>query len=189
MDLEDMTAEEVLREVRRRANIMRWMDKHDIRNFRDVTQIVAEYYENPDKIMEQVYTDLGIEPEKIEEEEEVDIEGEEGEGEEDEAIEKELASIEERKTALLDKLKRLKAQVRPSIAEPQSIYGKPYINVTHESSELEKISLFRNLFRGREDVFPKRFESKRSGKSGYQPVCANEWIRPVCQMRFHPGPC
>ena len=37
------------------------------------------------------------------------------------------------------------------------------------------------MFRGREDVFPKRFESKRTGKSGYQPVCRNEWIRPLCQ--------
>jgi hypothetical protein len=37
------------------------------------------------------------------------------------------------------------------------------------------------LFRGREDVYPRRFESKRTGKSGFQPVCGNEWIRPYCQ--------
>jgi flagellar protein FlaI len=90
MELEDMTAEDVLREVRRRANILRWMDKHDIRNFRDVSQIVAEYYENPDKIMNQVYKDLGIEPEVEEEEEEEEIIDEDEEemdmelGEEDE---------------------------------------------------------------------------------------------------------
>ena len=45
----------------------------------------------------------------------------------------------------------------------------------------EKIALFRSLFRGREDVFAKRFESKRTGKSGYQPACANEWVRGVCE--------
>ena len=73
-----MTAEDVLREVRRRANIIRWMDKHDIRNFRDVSQIVAEYYENPEKIMKQVYKSLGIEPEE-EKEEEVPIDEEEEE--------------------------------------------------------------------------------------------------------------
>jgi flagellar protein FlaI len=84
MELEDMTAEDVLREVRRRANILRWMDKHDIRNFRDVCQIVAEYYEDPDKIMNIVYKDLGIEPEVEEEEEEVPIEDKEGEGIEEE---------------------------------------------------------------------------------------------------------
>jgi len=41
--------------------------------------------------------------------------------------------------------------------------------------------LFRTLFRSREDVYPRRFESKKSGKSGYQPVCRNEWIRGVCR--------
>ncbi|MCK5560925.1 MAG: hypothetical protein KAJ51_10045, partial [Thermoplasmata archaeon] len=84
MELEGLTAEEVLRERQRRSNIIRWMDKHDIRNFRDVSQIVAEYYESPDKIMDQVYKDLGIQPEEEEEEEEeIDIEEEEGEKDEE----------------------------------------------------------------------------------------------------------
>ena len=39
----------------------------------------------------------------------------------------------------------------------------------------EKVALFRRLFRGRTDVFPIRWESKTSGKSGYSPACANEW--------------
>ncbi len=43
-----------------------------------------------------------------------------------------------------------------------------------------KIALFRALFRGREDVYARRFESHRSGKSGYSPVCGNEWVRGVC---------
>ena len=98
-----------------------------------------------------------------------------------EAVEKELASIEARKTILLDRLQALNAQVSRNTAESLSVYGNPLFRVTRGSSESEKISLFRNLFRGREDVFPKRFESKQSGKSGYQPVCGNEWIRPVCQ--------
>jgi superfamily II DNA or RNA helicase/very-short-patch-repair endonuclease len=44
-----------------------------------------------------------------------------------------------------------------------------------------KIALFRSLFRGREDVYPRRFESMRTGKSGYAPACANEWVRGGCQ--------
>lgn len=52
--------------------------------------------------------------------------------------------------------------------------------VTMASAPEEKVTLFRWLFRGREDVFARRFESKRTGKSGYQPVCGNEWIRGVC---------
>lgn len=55
--------------------------------------------------------------------------------------------------------------------------------VNKYSSVSEKIALFRSLFRGREDVFPRRFESKRTGKSGYQPACANEWVRGLCDKR------
>lgn len=52
----------------------------------------------------------------------------------------------------------------------------------HNHSPVEsKISLFRSLFRGREDVYPRRFESRKTGKSGYQPACANEWTRGLCE--------
>ena len=38
----------------------------------------------------------------------------------------------------------------------------------------EKIALFRRLFRGRTDIYPVRWESKSTGKSGYAPACSNE---------------
>jgi superfamily II DNA or RNA helicase len=53
-----------------------------------------------------------------------------------------------------------------------------------ESSRLstgEKLVLFRRLFRGRADVYPIRWESKTTGKSGYAPACANEWRAGVCE--------
>jgi len=53
--------------------------------------------------------------------------------------------------------------------------------VNHRSSVEDKIALFRSLFRGRDDVYPRRFESRRTGKSGYQPACANEWVRGLCE--------
>jgi len=28
---------------------------------------------------------------------------------------------------------------------------------------------------------PRRFESRKTGKSGYQPACANEWVRGLCE--------
>ena len=40
-----------------------------------------------------------------------------------------------------------------------------------------KIALFRSLFRGRDDVYAKRFESRKTGKSGYHPACRNVQIR------------
>jgi len=53
--------------------------------------------------------------------------------------------------------------------------------IDNRSSPEVKIGLFRSLFRGRDDVYPRRFESRRTGKSGYQPACANEWVRDVCE--------
>lgn len=51
------------------------------------------------------------------------------------------------------------------------------------ASSADKIALFRSPFRGREDVYPRRFESSKTGKSVYSPACANEWIRDVCDKR------
>lgn len=43
----------------------------------------------------------------------------------------------------------------------------------------EKIRLFMSLFRGREDLYARRWES-RNGRSGYAPVCLNEWKQGIC---------
>src|SRR4029450_2029359 len=53
--------------------------------------------------------------------------------------------------------------------------------VGQTSSSEAKIALFRSLLRGREDVYPRRFESRKTGRSGYAPACANEWVRGVCE--------
>lgn len=47
----------------------------------------------------------------------------------------------------------------------------------------ERVELFRSLFKGREDVFARRWFSKATGKSGYQPVCINEWDRHLCDKK------
>ena len=57
-------------------------------------------------------------------------------------------------------------------------------------STAEKMSIFRRLFRGRTDVYPIRWESKTTGKSGYAPDCANEWLAGVCEKpRIKCGEC
>lgn len=53
--------------------------------------------------------------------------------------------------------------------------------VNQQCSSEAKVALFRSLFRGREDVYPRRFESRKTGKSGYAPACGNEWVRGVCE--------
>ena len=64
-----------------------------------------------------------------------------------------------------------------SSAERRSLDAE---SVTNSSSPAEKVALFRSLFRGREDVFPKRWSNARSGRSGYAPACANEWAPRIC---------
>ena len=48
-------------------------------------------------------------------------------------------------------------------------------------STQQKLALFRRLFRGRDDVYAVRWESTRSGRSGYAPACANEWQEGICE--------
>lgn len=47
----------------------------------------------------------------------------------------------------------------------------------------QRVELFRSLFKGREDVFARRWQSEQTGKAGYQPVCRNEWRYGVCDKK------
>lgn len=66
-------------------------------------------------------------------------------------------------------------------AEQISFEPTPCPYVHKHSTPDEKIELFMQLFTGRADVYAKRFVNKRTGKSGYAPVCGNEWVRGVCE--------
>lgn len=56
-------------------------------------------------------------------------------------------------------------------------------NSTISLSLQEKVELFQSLFKGRKDVFAKRWYSDTTKKSGYQPVCEREWNRVFCDKR------
>ncbi|MDR0453755.1 MAG: DEAD/DEAH box helicase family protein [Deferribacteraceae bacterium] len=47
--------------------------------------------------------------------------------------------------------------------------------ITNYSTNDEKIDLFLSLFQGRKDVYARRWENSNRKKSGYSPVCKNEW--------------
>ena len=51
---------------------------------------------------------------------------------------------------------------------------------TGPQSPIEKVALFRSLFRGRDDVYPRLWVSIRGDRKGYSPVCANEGNRNLC---------
>ena len=88
------------------------------------------------------------------------------------------------RTRLLERIKELEtenAELRKRLGEP--VTPAPAApNATQNLSLQDKIELFCSLFKGRDDVFARRWCSKTSGKAGYQPVCQNEWT-PLCDKR------
>jgi superfamily II DNA or RNA helicase len=99
-------------------------------------------------------------------------------------LERQIAQLEQRLSALdrerlqiSERLAELKRQ--RTIERPVSLPESPAA-VTMSASTDAKIALFRSLFRGREDVFPRRWENLKTGKSGYSPACRNEWVRGIC---------
>ena len=95
--------------------------------------------------------------------------------------EKRLLDLESEKLQLYNEIEHLKKQkealVKSHSPLPPSSGEKA---ITNRSSREEKIALFRRLFKGREDVYARRWESKKTGKSGYQPACEHEWVSSVC---------
>ncbi|WP_372806071.1 TOTE conflict system archaeo-eukaryotic primase domain-containing protein [Pontiella sp.] len=86
-----------------------------------------------------------------------------------EELQRELRMLDTRRGVLTAKIDRLRDAVEKAADIGRSRF-----------SPEEKVRLFRSLFSGRDDVFPKRFESRKSGRSGYQPVCRNEWRAGIC---------
>jgi hypothetical protein len=79
-------------------------------------------------------------------------------------------------------LERRLLELQRVVTEPPSVVSQQQAKplVTNSSSATDKIALFRRLFGGRTDVFPARWDNPKTGRSGYAPACANEWVRGVC---------
>ena len=79
---------------------------------------------------------------------------------------------------LIEKLEKENKELK------EKIYGKQPEKIQIESNKAisneEKIKIFMNVFRGRTDVFAKRYVSKKTGKAGYTPVCKNEFNKYKC---------
>jgi len=98
-----------------------------------------------------------------------------------EDAEKRLKLIEAERTKIVSELNELRQKQKTllQVSESKSLFLQA--TVSKKSPADEKISLFYSLFKGREDVFARRWESSRSGKVGYQPACRNEWINGICR--------
>ncbi len=96
-------------------------------------------------------------------------------------IQRQLAQLEAERARLEARLAELD-DLPPSSSLPSSKPGEPLVApiVTAASPAPQKVALFRRLFAGRVDVFPVRWENRKTGRSGYAPACANEWVKGVC---------
>jgi superfamily II DNA or RNA helicase len=93
-----------------------------------------------------------------------------------------LAELECERTSLLTALEQLKLRLRMTEVQPTpALQTVGDIATTTALSNAEKVTLFHRLFRGRDDVFPRRWENSKTGKVGYAPACRNEWVRGICE--------
>jgi hypothetical protein len=88
-------------------------------------------------------------------------------------LECKLQILEEEKTILNTELRNAQNALQEEVHKP----------LTDEKillSATEKINIFKSLFKGRLDVFPKRWNNSKTDKSGYSPACFNEWVKNKC---------
>ena len=90
-------------------------------------------------------------------------------------LEAEQAEAKARLSALRSDLAALDLVSLPARAPTATVADGP-------QTPAEKVKLFRQLFRGRPDLYPTRFVSKKTGKPGYAPACSNKFVPGVCEL-------
>lgn len=66
------------------------------------------------------------------------------------------------------------------IPDDESTKSASFLNLNNTSDSISKIKLFMSLFKGRDDVYAKRWENKKKATSGYSPFCLNQWEVGLC---------
>jgi hypothetical protein len=90
-------------------------------------------------------------------------------------LEAEQAEARVRLSALRSELAALDPVPAPASAHTAPLTAGP-------RTPADKVKLFRQLFRGRPDIYPTRFVSNKTGKPGYAPACSNKFVRGVCEL-------
>jgi len=89
---------------------------------------------------------------------------------------KQLAEVDTRLQLINEERDRLLDERKAIISQHEAVLAK---NFNFRASPESKIELFLSYFRGREDIYPFRWESKGE-RSGYSPACWNEWKPKIC---------
>jgi superfamily II DNA or RNA helicase len=92
-------------------------------------------------------------------------------------IKAEMARLNQARDRTAAKFEKLQAE----LAHLDDVeHGKAIAQFTKYARPEEKVQLFADFFRGRDDVFARLWENKKSGKKGYSPVCEYEWQPGIC---------
>ena len=73
-----------------------------------------------------------------------------------------------------------KPESSPEVIKENYSDTESSLAINNFSAPEEKIKLFMSLFKGRDEVYAKRWENKKKGTSGYSPLCLNEWQPGLC---------
>ena len=68
--------------------------------------------------------------------------------------------------------------------DTESVYS-PVLFPSLPLSPDQKVDLFMSYFKGRTDIFARRWLNKTTLKTGYQPVCLNEWQEGKCDKKAY----
>jgi superfamily II DNA or RNA helicase len=96
-------------------------------------------------------------------------------------LQQRLAELDRERTSVLTTLEQLQQRRWAEVQPTPSSQTEDKTARTPGLSNAEKIALFRSLFRGRDDVFSRRWENLKNAKAGYAPACRNEWVRGICE--------
>jgi hypothetical protein len=95
--------------------------------------------------------------------------------------ESDLERIEAQRTAANARITALRNELAALDTTPRCVAPEPLLELAPRTPA-DKVKLFRQLFRGRPDLYPTRFVSKKTGKAGYAPACSNKFVPGVCEL-------
>jgi len=102
-------------------------------------------------------------------------------------VEEQISLLKELKGKFIEKMNSLPKCTEQVICDGSLKKSKEPISAKTETVGYtilpvsKKIEIFSNMFAGRNDVYARMWTSRKTGRSGYSPVCKNEWVRGICQ--------
>src|ERR1700730_3887429 len=101
-----------------------------------------------------------------------------------------LAALEQEHQQLRSRLETLRRELATLVSSGAARRLPLLSDPPAPETSTAKVALFRQLFRGRDDVYPKLWTNTTTGRKGYAPACANEWVRGICEKpRVKCGEC